>query len=77
MSPLRPVEYRWGKPSPGCRQDQSSFEGWMNVRIENTGDKDLLNVTASISGHPVNVTVVQGNVTVGNIKAGDSVWSLD
>ena len=49
----------------------------MNVRIENTGDKDLSNITASISDHPANVTVVQGNVKVGDIKAGDSVWSSD
>jgi hypothetical protein len=75
---LRTVEYRFGAPSPGYQWiDQITFESWLQVRIENIGEGDAYNVTATITGAPANVTIVDGDVTAGDILSGSSAWSTD
>jgi len=72
------VEYRWGDPPPGYSfDDWPIFEGWMNVRIENRGTGDAFNVTATVTDWPINTTVPDPDVTVGDIAAGSSAWSAD
>ena len=53
------------------------FESWMEVRIENRGEGDAFNVTANITSAPANVTIVDGEVAVGDIPAGSLDWSSD
>jgi hypothetical protein len=72
------VKYRWGEPAPGFSYAAwPILESWMNVKIENTGKLDAYNVTASIIWAPVNTTIVDGDVTVGDIPACSSAWSID
>jgi hypothetical protein len=74
------VEYRWGPPAPGYSfADWPTFEGWMDVRIENRGGfgGDAFNVTAEVMSWPANTTVPDPHVTVGNIPVGGSAWSSD
>jgi PKD repeat protein len=73
------VQYRWASPPPGFRWDPFPviLESWLDVRIENRGPGDAINVTAEIMSQPINTTVVDPNVTVGNIPAGGSAWSGD
>ena len=49
----------------------------MNVRIENRGDGDAFNVTATITDWPANTEVPDPDVAVGDIPAGSSAWSGD
>jgi len=73
---LCPDEYRWGDPAPGYSYDNwPIFESWVEVHFVNSGASDAYNVTATISYAPVNVTVVDGNVALGDIPAGGSAWS--
>lgn len=71
------VEYRWGDPPPGYSFAGPVFESWMDLRIENRGDGDAYNVTASITDAPINTEVPDPDVTVGDILAGGSAWSTD
>ena len=72
------VEYAWGDPAPGYSYaDWPIFEGWMNVRLQNTGTYDAEDVTATVLTVPINTEVVDGEVTVGDIPAGASAWSTD
>lgn len=72
------VEYRWGDPAPGYSfVDWPIFEGWMEVLIENRGDGDAFNVTATITDWSDNTTVTDPDVTVGDVPAGSSAWSGD
>ncbi len=72
------VQYRWGDPAPGYSfANWPIFESWMNVRIENLGTGEAFNVTGSMSSCPSNTTIVEPDVTVGNIPAGGSAWSVD
>ncbi|RKY40232.1 MAG: hypothetical protein DRP81_09640, partial [Candidatus Omnitrophota bacterium] len=67
------VEYAWGDPPPGYSYaDWPIFEGWMNVRLQNTGTYDAEDVTATVLTVPINTEVVDGEVTVGDIPAGAS-----
>ena len=49
----------------------------MNVRVENQGAGNAFNVTATVTGWPANVEIVDGDVTIGDIPAAVSAWSLD
>ena len=71
-----PDEYRWGDPAPGYSYNNMPiFESWMEAHFVNSGIGDAYNVTATISYAPVNVTIVDGNVALGDIPAGGSAWS--
>jgi hypothetical protein len=71
-----PNEYRWGDPAPGYSfANWPMFESWTEVCFVNNGPGDAFNVTATITCVPVNVTVVDGVVSLGNIPAGSSAWS--
>jgi hypothetical protein len=73
---LCPNEYRWGNPAPGYSfANWPLFESWTEVCFVNNGPGDAFNVTATITCAPVNVTVVDGVVSLGNIPAGSSAWS--
>ncbi len=76
---LQAVEYAWGAPEPGFMWDPfpDVFEGWLNVRIANTGAGDAFNVTTSISSQPINTNPVDPNVIIGDIPSGGSAWSVD
>jgi uncharacterized repeat protein (TIGR01451 family) len=73
------VEYRFGAPPPGYSWSGLDFTTWMEVRIENQGSGDALNVTAKLNNHhPVNMTIhpdPEDRVALGNIPAGSSAWS--
>jgi len=72
------VEYEWGDPAPGYSYaDWPIFEGWMNVRVQNTGTYDAENTTATVFTVPENVEIVDGEVSLGDIAAGASSWSTD
>lgn len=72
------VEYRWGAPAPGYSfANWPIFEGWMDVRIENRGTVDALNVTGTMSSCPLNTSIIDGEVMVGDIPSGGSAWSSD
>ena len=73
------VEYRFGDPPPGFEWDPFPlvFRSWLYVQIQNTGDGDAFNVTATITGMPANVTINDGDVIVGDIPTGGSAWSAD
>jgi hypothetical protein len=71
------VEYRWGDPPPGYSFAWPYFTGWYDVRIENRGTEDVFNVTATITGAPINTEVPDPDVVVGDIPAGGSAWSGD
>ena len=49
----------------------------MDVQIENRGDGDAINVTASLADVPDYVTILDGNVSFGNVSAYSSKWSAD
>ena len=70
ISPSHPKGYIWA-PYP------NTFKSWNQVSFTNTGAATIYNVTATITCKPVNVTVVDGIVNVGNIPAGGSAWSTD
>lgn len=75
---LQPVQFTWGEPAPGYSyEDWPLFEGWMHVLIENPGPDNAYNVTATITSCPENFTIVDPDVTVGDIDAGLSAWSTD
>ncbi len=51
---------------------------WQEVAIENLkGYADADNVTATIDGIPLNIQVLDGQVSVGDIPTGSSAWSRD
>jgi len=75
---LSVVQYKWGAPSPGCRHSAwPAFEACMQLQVANEGDADAFNVTATITGGPDNMTVMDGQVWLGYIPAGASTWSSD
>ena len=78
---LCPDEYRWNKSvSPtGYEWDPfpELFRGWNDVHFINSGPGDAYSVTATITCTPVNVVVVDGVVSLGDIPAGSGAWSQD
>jgi hypothetical protein len=77
---LCPDEYRWSSSTlPPYAWDPfpTTFNSWNEVYFVNNGAGDIFNVTATISCVPINVTVIDGTVTLGDIPAGSGVWSSD
>jgi len=78
---LCPDEYRWNTSvSPtGYEWDPypTLFRAWNDVHFVNNGTGDAYNVIATITCAPVNVNIIDGNVTLGDIPAGGSAWSKD
>lgn len=68
--PGHPARYEW-KPYPIV------FKSWQQVRLLNSGPGMAYNVTASITCTPVNVTILDGAVSLGDIPAGSMAWSTD
>ncbi len=70
-----PDEYRWGSynwdPFPII------FVGRQEVHFVNHGPEDICNVMAYVVCAPLNVTVTDDSVTLGDIPAGCSAWSSD
>ncbi|MCL5959728.1 MAG: hypothetical protein M1358_10530, partial [Chloroflexi bacterium] len=79
LSQLWAVKYQWGSPAPGYSYARwPLFEGWQGVSIRNDGPYDAYNVSATVSHVPTNTQVIgSGYVYIGNIGAGQSVWSTD
>lgn len=61
------TEYRYGQPSPGYKFNGKTFESWLDVKLSNLGPGDAYNVKASIMKHPVNVKVIDGEVSFGDV----------
>lgn len=75
---LQPVELTWGEPAPGYSNDNwPLFEGWKHLLIQNPGPTGAYNVKATITNCPDNFTIVDPDVTLGDIGAGQAVWSTD
>ena len=77
---LCPDEYRWSVyHTPGYEWDPypDLFRAWNDVHFVNNGTIDAFNVTATITCAPVNMNIVDGTVTLGDIPAGSSAWSKD
>jgi len=75
---LRTVDYNFGDPEPGFNMDNFPiYRYWMVVKVENAGQGDAFNVKATISSKPDSAMIIDGNVYIGNIPAGGSVWSTD
>ncbi|MBW2647039.1 MAG: DUF11 domain-containing protein [Deltaproteobacteria bacterium] len=79
---LCPQDYRFDTiaiPPFGWEWDPypSVFRSATDVHFVNSGAGNAYNVTATITYAPVNVTIVDGNVTLGDIPAGSGAWSLD
>lgn len=75
-----PVKYRWSQITlPFFKWDPfpKKFKSWNQVQFINNGPGDMYNVTATVSCAPVNVTVVDGIVSIGTIPGGGSAWSID
>jgi hypothetical protein len=72
------VEYQWG-PDPAYEWDPFpiTFRSSMIARVDNVGGGDAYNVTATIMDAPANVTIIDGDLTLGDISAGGSAWSSD
>lgn len=82
QSDLCPNKYRWSPGpghAPGYKWDPypTTFKSWNQVRFINNGPGDAKNVIATIVCAPVNVAIVDGIVSFGNIPAGGSAWSID
>jgi len=67
---LCPPSYEWD-PYPDI------FRSWNDVYFVNNSPMDKYNVTATITCAPVNVTVLDGTVSLGDILAYSGKWSLD
>jgi hypothetical protein len=77
LANLRTIKYRYGDPPPGFQFLGHLFESWMEVLVENLGKGDAFNVKATITDQPASFTIIDGEVTVGDIPAGSSAWSTD
>jgi hypothetical protein len=62
--------YQWD-PFP------SSFVGTQKVKFVNRSSVDVKNVKATVFRAPPNVIIEDGEVTLGDIPAGGSAWSMD
>jgi hypothetical protein len=76
------VAYRWADPAPGYRMTVEAdgtkiVESWMEARLENHSDKDAFNVQAALMKVPDDVTVIDGSVMFGEVKARSAKWSED
>jgi hypothetical protein len=76
------VAYRWADPTPGYKMavdadGTRAMESWMEVRIENRSDEDAFDVQATLTKAPDDVTVIDGSVMFGKVKARSAKWSED
>ena len=76
------VAYRWANPPPGYSvtvepNGTTIMEAWMNVKIENRGNDDAFDVQATLAEVPDDVTIIDGSVTFGDVKARGTKWSKD
>jgi hypothetical protein len=79
------VEYRWSTDpnhqppyTMTVNPDGSvTLDAYMEARIENQGSGDAINVTANISSAPGYVTIIDGDLTFGDVPAGTTDWSDD
>ena len=75
-----PDSYKWSTvTTPSSKWDPPGkvFKGWQQVRLKNNGTIKAFNVKAKIICKPVNVTVLDGNVSFPDIAAGGSAWSIN
>ncbi len=75
-----PDEYRWSTlASPVYEWDPFPllFRSWNQVKLINNGPGDVFSVTATITCAPLNVNIVDGNLTFGDISEGGGAWSID
>jgi hypothetical protein len=72
---LQAEEYSWGPG--GFSFGPGTFTASNIVKFGNLGPDDAYSVSASISAVPPNVTIIDGNVSLGDIPAGGSAWSSD
>lgn len=79
VCPNGPTAYKWSTlHAPAYKWDPYPiFKSWMQVSFTNYGAATIYNVTATITCKPLNVTVLDGTVNLGNILAGGSAWSSD
>jgi hypothetical protein len=83
VSELWIVEYRWStQTSPPYTMTtnpdgSTTLDAWMEVRIENRGNGDAFNVTATLVDVPDYVTILDGDVTFGDVPAQSDDWSDD
>jgi hypothetical protein len=80
LANICPNLYRWSTvTSPAYKWEPAPtiFKAWNQVRFVNNGPGTLYNVTATITCVPLNVTVIDGTLSFGNIAAGAAVWSID
>jgi hypothetical protein len=79
------VEYRWSTDpahqppyTMTVNPDGSvTLDAYMEARIENQGSGDAGYVTATISSAPGYVTIIDGDLTFGDVPAGTTDWSDD
>ena len=83
VSELWIVEYRWSTQTVPpytmtVNPDGSiELEASMGVRIENRGNGDAFNVTATLVDVPDNVTILDGDLSFGDVGAKKTEWSED
>jgi uncharacterized repeat protein (TIGR01451 family) len=79
------VEYRWSTDpahqppyTMTVNLDGSvTLDAYMEARIENQGSGDADNVTATISDAPGYITIIDADLTFGDVPAGTTDWSDD
>jgi Ca-activated chloride channel family protein len=79
------VEYRWSTDpahqppyTMTVNPDGSvNLDAYMEARIENQGSGDAEDVIATISDAPGYVTIIDGDLTFGDVPAGTTDWSDD
>lgn len=72
-----PVQYRFGPPAPGYKTTPPFMDSWYQVQFRNNGLTNAYNVKAFIATVPPSAQILDGEVTLGNISKGQSVWSSD
>lgn len=73
-------KYRWSEwhDGPDYKWDPAPiFHSWNDVFFTNKGSGEAKNVVATISCKPINVQIIDGQVTLGDIPAGGQAWSKD
>jgi hypothetical protein len=83
VSELWIIEYRWStQTSPPYTMTPNpdgsiTLDAWMEVQIENRGTGDAFNVTATLVDVPDYVTILDGDVSFGDVPSHFTKWSED